>query len=1225
MRYLNKIIFINSANVNYADITIDGNVHFIGTQGVGKSTMLRAILFFYNADKLKLGIEKGKRSFDDYYFPYPNSYIIYEVVRETGSFCVLAFKSQGRAAFRFIDGAYDRSNFINAENKSMPWELVRNTFPGHGHYSKKIEYYEEYRDILYGNNKGLPAEFRKFALIESRQYQNLPRTIQNVFLNSKLEAEFIKQTIIMSLNEEDVQINLDQYAFHLRDFEVQLADISKWSTRNRGGVVVVRMLADNIAKLYNEICYLEREKANIATTLVAARQHVEKAFPAVVRHLHNERDKLTAANKRVADADVKFQGKKDKISSVIISLDVRLKDARQKSEYYEGLDITSIIERVNKITYWEKKRTDLKDEQELLTARFKEITTKHEALINQLNNQLHDFINSKNKEHNLLQGALYKFKEDLNIQYEQIVVNIHGENGEIVKRAREDIARKVEQIHSLLVREKEIELKRYFEEEIAEAQTKIDESEKIIHQAEVAVGGSKKNIETLQKQWDFDNSKLEASHNNQTVKLHDLINLSKTKIQDIDKILANSTNSLYSWLLENKPDWESNIGKVIDQEHVLFHTSLTPKLVGKGNDLFFGVDLDLKEVSGTVKTIADYTTEREQLHDKIKRSEAELVQVNANHVQNLDKTRKKYQLLIREFKEGISLKEYETEKAIGDKDQASVKLVDLRTNALKAKNTALVLVKKENDHLREERLSAEENLERLEKSIKTQIDIKKKEKRNRISAEEEKLLISFKKLDQDIGAETEEINIRILDIKARSNKELKDEGVDTFRLASIENDLQAIQAELLFIEDNRYHVSDYNKDKRELFNFVDTFKADKKINETRLLIESQKHEEAKIRLQEAVDKQILLIQDLMLTHREMEEDLNEFSRFIQTELFLNQHANQLEIKEAIRSPKRLTLIIEDFRDKSYILINRMTEIHSEVSKFLSNFSTTNVFGFKTNLVENVDYLNFAENLKEFLEENKIKEFEKRTNEHFASLIRQVGKETTELISKEAIIQRVITDINTDFEKRNFAGVIKSINLRLSPSANKTVMLLQEIRAFNAVHDMRLGIADLFSTDDSEAVNKKAVGFLEKFAEEITSSKQHEINLSDTFELQFRIVENENDSGWVEKLANVGSEGTDILVKAMINIMLLNVFKESASKRFKDFRLHCMMDEIGKLHPTNVKGILKFANDRNILLINSSPISYNAMDYRYTYLLVKDSKNVTTVKKLIQNNPLHEAE
>ncbi len=33
-----------------------------------------------------------------------------------------------------------------------------------------------------------------------------------------------------------------------------------------------------------------------------------------------------------------------------------------------------------------------------------------------------------------------------------------------------------------------------------------------------------------------------------------------------------------------------------------------------------------------------------------------------------------------------------------------------------------------------------------------------------------------------------------------------------------------------------------------------------------------------------------------------------------------------------------------------------------------------------------------------------------------------------------------------------------------------------------------------------------------------------------FKLEFRIKENDNDTGWVEKIANVGSDGTDILVK-----------------------------------------------------------------------------------------------
>ena len=79
MRYLNKIVFINSANIKYAEINLDGNVHFIGTQGVGKSTILRAILFFYNANKQRLGIrtQQGQKPFDDFYLPNPNSFIIY--------------------------------------------------------------------------------------------------------------------------------------------------------------------------------------------------------------------------------------------------------------------------------------------------------------------------------------------------------------------------------------------------------------------------------------------------------------------------------------------------------------------------------------------------------------------------------------------------------------------------------------------------------------------------------------------------------------------------------------------------------------------------------------------------------------------------------------------------------------------------------------------------------------------------------------------------------------------------------------------------------------------------------------------------------------------------------------------------------------------------------------------------------------------------------------------
>lgn len=89
MKYLNKIIFIYSANIPYAEISVDGNVHFTGTQGVGKSTLLRALLFFYNADTQHLGINREQKSFEEFYFPRANSYILYEVMRENGAYTIL--------------------------------------------------------------------------------------------------------------------------------------------------------------------------------------------------------------------------------------------------------------------------------------------------------------------------------------------------------------------------------------------------------------------------------------------------------------------------------------------------------------------------------------------------------------------------------------------------------------------------------------------------------------------------------------------------------------------------------------------------------------------------------------------------------------------------------------------------------------------------------------------------------------------------------------------------------------------------------------------------------------------------------------------------------------------------------------------------------------------------------------------------------------------------------
>jgi hypothetical protein len=316
------------------------------------------------------------------------------------------------------------------------------------------------------------------------------------------------------------------------------------------------------------------------------------------------------------------------------------------------------------------------------------------------------------------------------------------------------------------------------------------------------------------------------------------------------------------------------------------------------------------------------------------------------------------------------------------------------------------------------------------------------------------------------------------------------------------------------------------------------------------------------------------------------------------------------------------ILIEEVKSIYYEkLHNRKDELRNTTTDFLGKFSENNIFKFKKVVPNESALLIFAEMLSDFVEEKKIERIEKEVNERFALIVSTIGTETGNLLAQSGEIQKIITKINNDFVGRESigAGVIKKIELKVEDSKNEIVRLLLMIKKFNDENTMEFGEPNLFSSGNQDKKNKDAVDLLKQFVKKINDVRRDFISLSDSFELKFRIEENQNDTGWVEKLTNVGSEGTDTLVKAMLNIMLLNVFKESVSKRFKDFRLHCMMDEIGKLHPTNVRGILKFANDRNIMLINGSPIENDALAFSHIYKLHKDDNSITKVNLILTQN------
>ena len=1213
MRFLNKIVFINSATIRYAEVLTDGNVHLIGTQGVGKSTLLRAMLYFYNADSLKLGISREKKSFAEYYFPFQNSFLIYEVVRETGLFCIMAFKSQGKVCFRFIDTAYDKKFFISTDGRAFEkWEETRLMLDAANiGYTRKIDRYEEYRDIVYGNTEAGKKEFVKYALLQSKQYQNIPRTIQNVFLNSKLEAEFIKQTIIMSLNEEDISIDLQNYTHHLKNFDEQLEDVHKYKLPS------VQKQAENVVKFHVAIRSLEREKNNSCRQLVWAANQVQRDIPKLTdKKEHTEKEKQLLLTK-IESSEVRFRNKTEKLKGEISILENDLKKGKEKSEYYTSIDITAIISKVAEKPATESALKQLEQEKALMTASFTDILQKYDALHAALENNLRSFDHQQNERLLQQKAQLMADREMARKWLDKVSGETRDNNKQALAQAREAIDQQQEKLQSERLKKETIRQTRFYETEKGNATQELSDKKQSVQQAEHQIISYKGKLENLQKQWELDEKAIKQSTERQQEKLQEWIAKHTEIIADINAKLQNSEHALYGWLNQHKPGWEANIGKVCN-DAALFSDQLSPAKSTTPASNFFGIDVNLDEINIPVKTLAEYKAEKQTSEKQLAATKLELDGLQTAQHDNIDKLRKKYQPEIKKCKDGILELNYALEQSQGQVLQIQLQIKDLELKATAEKQQALEKIEDLIYAAQEGLYQRRQALQIVEGELDKQLKARQKEYDKKVVALEGQLITGETEIQQLIAQNKEQNITETKLLQSRQQDELKGKGVDTKRIKAIDERIEQLTADLIYIEKIRDKVAEYKKDKCELIDKIDENRNKKLLFEQQVQNETEKHRLQNTQLKgenSAFDETIMALKAGLM---QAEEDFKAFVQFQVTEAFQKTEAAFKEIKDLYKTEKRCKVLINEFNQSYYALGNRHDDLKEAANSFLGNFSKQNIFNFNTALNLKQEYKEFAEQLNEFISNAKIEEFEKRINERFATIIHSLGKETQELMSKGGEIQTVINNINKDFDNKNFVGAIKKIELRLDESANKVVQLLLSIKKFNDENSFDIGGMNLFTTVDQTSKNKKAVELLKQLGKAIVESKKDTIALSDSFELKFRVEENQNDTGWVEKLSNVGSEGTDVLVKAMINIMLLNVFKEGASRRFKDFRLHCMMDEIGKLHPNNVKGILQFANDRNILLINGSPTENNALDYRHIYKLEKDANRFTRIKRIITN-------
>lgn len=1213
MKYLNKIIFINSANIPYAEISVDGNVHFTGTQGVGKSTVLRALLFFYNADKHRLGIQQGQKSFDEFYFRQSNSHILYEVMRDNGAYTILVSRYQGRASWRFIDAPYQREWLIDDDKQVLSdWVKIRERIDKNVAVSARIDSGLMFKDIIFGNTHD--HKYTRYALVQSAHYQNIPRSIQNVFLNTKLDADFVKNTIIQSMADEDLPIDLQTYRRLVTDFEREYDEIDCWFRQTRDGNFPVRTQALKIAEQGRKIVALDQQLLDVWQMLNHVVSDCEQQIPLLEAEAKEVNNSIEKERSREKELTADYDKEKDSLNQDLGGKKSKLKEIAQASKDFDAMGIKDKLALAAREDFIKQ---EIANKQMLLDDLLKthaSIEEKYKIARAKLHNALVAFDNAQNEALFQKQASLQKERN----RYED--ERSKGRN-HIMEEYRVWLHESDERLQVLLYEQHRAdnalkELRQWHpmadDLKLVAAQLlqlNMDEKENDAQQMAV-----KSQIAQITSEYEMKETELKQASDREQERLETDRTVCRERISKISNLLVHLDGSLYQWLCEHTEGWEDTIGKVVDDERILYAQGLEPEAAGQSESLF-GIKLNLDHIDAVHHTPDEYRNEKKELEKQLQQLNRQLSQLPVSLQEEISKLGKKYGALLNPLRQKAT-------KLKVEEEQIPVKRQNLQNKQHK-------LEMEEQELIEQEKVKRERAFNDALLNVQSEKEAReKKESKNKKDLKDLDSLFnkSVKVLNDDLRAfqdmQKSEADDRHNDFDDQKNQldeqqkaELEGKGVDVNLLAGYRKALEELSQLLQVIESDRDVVIRYRYAEENLFAKEPEIRKSIKDIENQVAMLRQRYEDKRSRIEKKrldfEERQKIVFKDL--AHRR--DGLTQYHQVVEKEhLVPDTYLTDDTMIPTLQDCQQLLIQLRGTVNQKRESIDKLKDM---VVSFNRYFKPQNAFNFNTMPVTDSEYLQIAVDLQDFMDNNKIEVFRRRTSEHYKDILGRVSTEIGALMKRRSDVDGVILDINRDFVEKNFAGVIKSIELRANESSDKLMQLLMSIHDYTVENALSMGELNLFSSDNRDEVNRKVVDYLKSLSYQLQNEPNRPtVSLGDAFRLQFRVKENDNDTNWVERINNVGSDGTDILVKAMVNIMLINVFKKKAARKSGDFIVHCMMDEIGRLHPNNIRGILQFANSRNIYLINSSPTSYNPYDYRYTYLLSKHGTK-TRVEKLLK--------
>lgn len=1215
-RILNRIIFINIANTDYASVEIAGNTCFVGTNNMGKTTLQRAILFFYSANTRGLGISSSQKTFEDYYFQYPNSYIIYEIATEEGLFHIMVYRNN-KIFYRFVESPFEQEHYIVEKEALSPKAVLAKFNEYRVHYSDQIETFERYRNIIYGADPD--KKFRKFALMKGNaNYHNIPLAITSIFLSSEsvIKAEFVKECIANSISSKHTTIELKTIERQLRQFTERYHDIETFFRKENA------QRSDLIRDNFSNIQQLRVKQRSLAAELGGALKYAALQKETISTQVSEKRERLVNLESEFREQEEQHKEKNRETNQEIGALKSKLKEADKKLSEYEENDIADLLRESEERVQLQLALPARESEYATLTAGFSDVEQQFKTLFDALENEKKEF-------DNVLNSTIIQFEKRFNEEKSSLREAYRKDESE----AKEHYASEADRFRQLKTKceleskdaqfqEKDIRKQQYHAQEIVLLRQHLSDIAKRSMERTSALQIRNNSIESLKKDADHIRERNRITSEQYIEKNKQTVFDLEARIAVIDEKLSVHQHALFGYLQEHFPNWYDTIGKVCNED-ILFNKELNPKAVKQGIASLYGIQLDLSGVSVHSKTLEEYEQERSSLRDQI-------AVLNQNFLEFREAQTRDEQAKLAtigkktaQFKNEIAQFDYEASLDQQKEKQYNLDLHEWIRKGEGQREQDLLAIYAVQEQLKKESATLTQALSELDAILKKNLA-------NLTGAFDEKVSKLKRVFDAEVARindQRTEKNTEYEERRSKLQKEksvvLKKKGIDDSRIKKLKDDIENIRASLRDLEKHNELISDYRKDKRELFDRTGEFKREKEKLEEQIKQsdrEFAKEKEVFTKRKKELEDESRGLADAL---KKYTEGLNHFEQHFMGRALYDRLRHLIEPAPAEHADVGIIGLCSQLLANDTEFHNQFEKFRNNISEFAGRFRPDNHLNFKVSAAGGeAEYERFASYLQDFFTENKIQISIAEVAKSHGMLIDAISSKMKALTEHKGRISKMISKMEADFSKASFEGskLIEYIKLKSEDSENKVLRKLQRITEFREQNPFMYGEANLFNSSNKakSEIDRRSVELLNDLQKTISEEKYEEINVQDLFELRFRIKEGKNDTGWIEKIDKVGSTGTDMLVKAVIYITLLNVFiKESTEKASRNFSVHCIIDEVGQISAPYLKELINFAEERNICLINGLPNeSKLETHYNYTYKFRKDANGYVKVVPLL---------